>query len=95
MGRKTVVTTDKYGNQKTYNFKPNPNGIGVTPENGYTPVVLKTLWNAGIPVNWSPNNLSPTERSEIDGFCDRCGTEIKQNQIAPREFNHYCPKCDQ
>lgn len=94
MGRKTVVTTDRHGNERVYKFRPVRDGVGVEAEDGYTPVVLQALWDEGIPVDWSPDDLTRTERAQLDGFCDDCGTAIQQNQIGPNEFDCYCPQCE-
>lgn len=93
MGRKTVVTRDKYGNERVYRFKvvrgvARPIGDG----RDYTPPVLKALWNDGVPVDWSPDELTPSELSEIDGFCDECGESLKHEQVGPTEFETYCPE---
>lgn len=93
MGRKTVVTTDKYGRETVYNFRPNRDGIGVVPQDGYTPPVLKALWDESIPVDWSPDDLTPTQRTQLKGFCDDCGTKIQSTQIGPEEFEYHCPNC--
>jgi len=95
MGRKTVVTTDRYGNERVYKFKPARDGVGVEPEDGYTPVVLKALWDEGIPVEWSPDDLSDSERAQLDGFCDDCGAAIREQQVGMNEFERWCPQCEQ
>ena len=94
MGRKTVVTTDKHGNESIYKFRPVQEGIGVEPEDGYTPVVLKALWQEGIPVDWKPEDLTPSERAQLKGFCDDCGTAIRSRQVAPDEWEYWCPQCE-
>ena len=92
MGRKTVVTADKYGRERVYHFG-NDRGVAV-PKDGYTPVVLKALWNEGIPVDWSPDDLTPSERAQLDTFCDDCGTAFRHDQIGRDEWDTYCPECD-
>jgi hypothetical protein len=94
MGYKTVVTTDRYGTERTYRFKPPADGIAVQPQDGYTPVVLQALWNEGIPVDWSPDDLTANERAQLDGFCNDCGSAIREVQVGPSDFNRYCPECD-
>jgi len=94
MGRKTVVTTDKHGNESVYRFRPaKGEKIGVEPEDGYTPVVLKALWNEGIPVQWKPEDLTPSERAQLKGFCDDCGTAIQTKQVVDG-WEYRCPQCD-
>jgi len=94
MGRKTVVTTDKYGTERVYRFRP-ADGLGVEPEGGYTPVVLKALWDEGIPVDWSRDELTASQRAQLDGFCDDCGSAIQSQQVGPDEHARWCPECDE
>jgi len=94
MGRKTVVTQDKYGKERVYKFKPATEGVGVEPQENYTPVVLKALWEEGIPVDWSPDDLTARQRAEIDGFCSDCGTAMTQQQVGPNEFDTWCDNCE-
>lgn len=95
MGHKTVVTRDKYGVEHTYEFHPSKEGISVEPRDGYTPVVLKALWDEGVPVQWDPDDLSASERKQLDGFCDDCGTAINHRQVGPDEWEDYCESCDE
>jgi hypothetical protein len=99
MGYKTVVTSDRYGNERIYRFRPDRDGVGVEPHpnddgRDYTPVVLKALWNEGIPVDWSPDDFSADERAQLDGFCDDCGAAIREQQAGMNEFERWCPQCE-
>ena len=94
MGRKTVVTTDKYGTERVYKFRPAREGVGVEPQDGYTPVVLKALWDEGVPVEWSPDELTASQRAELNGFCDACGTAEANDQVGANEWVTYCPACE-
>jgi len=96
MGYKVVVTSDRYGNERVYKFRPNRGGVGVEPDpnddgRDYTPVVLQALWNEAVPVDWSPDDLTADERAELDGFCDECGEAIQEQQIGMDEFRRECP----
>jgi len=96
MGRKTVVTTDKYGKERVYQFRPCREGVGVEPDptydgRDYTPVVLQALWDEGVPVDWSPDDLTASERAQLKGFCDDCGDALKSERIGPNEFRIECP----
>lgn len=97
MGHVTVITIDKYENTREYKFKPASDGLGVEPYGDgrkYTPVVLQALWEDGIVVDWSPDDLTADERAEIDGFCDDCGTAITSQQVGRDEFKQWCPECE-
>lgn len=63
MHRVYVTTIDKYDHSKTYEFK-NEGGV-VKPKDGYTLTVLQALWDEGIPVDWSLDELHPNEREEF------------------------------
>lgn len=93
MGYITVTTVDKYDNTNTYEFRKK--GGVAQPKDGYTPVVLKALWQEGIPVDWDPDELTASQRAEIDGFCDDCGTPLRSKQVAADEYIEGCPECDQ
>ena len=93
MGYKTVVTTDRYGKEHVYRFKPAREGVGIRPQDGYTPVVLEALWGEGIPVEWDPDDLSASQRAQLDGFCDDCGAALTHEQVGPNEFDTYCDEC--
>lgn len=94
MGYKTVVTRDKYGTERVYQFAPAKEGVGVRAQDGYTPVVLKALWNESVPVDWSPDELTASQRAQIDGFCDDCGEAMTHQQVGPNEFKTWCGNCE-
>jgi len=92
MGRITVTTIDKYGNTRNYRF--NANSGAATPQDGYTPVVLKALWDEGVPVDWSPDELTASQRAQIDGFCSECGSKLNHQQVGRDDYETWCGECD-
>lgn len=100
-GRVQVVTIDKYGSTRTYEFAMDRGlAVPVGSGRGYSPAALKALWEKGIPVEWSPEDLTRTERAKIDGFCDECGSELRQTRVAtdagdPEVWETKCENCDE
>lgn len=96
MGRVQVTTIDRYDNRRHYEFRRSRDGLGLEPTGDgrkYTPVVLQAMWNEGLVVNWDPDDLTADERAKIDGFCDDCGTAIRQQQVGPDEWENHCDGC--
>jgi len=96
MGHVRVTTIDRYGNTRHYDFRPAREGVGLEPSGDgrkYTPVVLQAMWEDGLVVNWDPDDLTADERAQIDGFCDECGTEIRQVQVGHAEWENHCGGC--
>ena len=65
-GRIDVVTEDLYGNTRRYRFKRRNGGVA-EPQDGYTLTVLEALWDEGVPVEWSHDDLSPQDREQVVG----------------------------
>lgn len=93
MGRKEVVTTDKYGNTRTYEFRRRRDGAVLEPVDDYTLAALEALWDEGIPVEWDPSDLTAQERRELDSFCTICASALTHTQTGPRSFETRCEEC--
>lgn len=91
-----ATTIDKYGNTNQYDFRRR---YGVLTPYGdgrpYTATVLNALWEDGQAVDWSPSDLTASERKQLKGFCDDCGTGITHRQVGPDEWEDYCEHCDE
>lgn len=96
MGRVQVTTIDRYDNRRHYEFRPEgPHGTLTPTGDGrkYTPVVLQAMWEEGLVVDWDPDELTADERAKLDGFCDDCGTAIRQQQVGPSTWENHCDGC--
>lgn len=79
-GHGVVVTSeDRYGRTRSYQFLPGEFGVVRPTSDGYTSGVLKALWNTGVVVDWSTEDIrGPVDIDDPEDVTVRDVTEHRR-----------------